>query len=145
MAACRSIVRDGCAHADPWCGLSDVVHRLNRLNAENQGFVDAFMADHPDAVDLPSHREEMLRALAGLARRAVTAGDLRPDFVLDDLVLVILAGRSLSVLPAPQRPAAADRLSALAMESFRASGERSALPAPPRIAGRASLASTRRG
>jgi hypothetical protein len=48
--------------------------------------------------------------LAELAGRAQATGGLRRDFVIDDLVLVLLAGRGLSTTPPTGRPAAARRL-----------------------------------
>ncbi|GIF24057.1 AcrR family transcriptional regulator [Actinoplanes tereljensis] len=131
---CATIVHDGCADPDPWRGLCAVVRGITELNAHNQGFVDAFVTSYPGAVDFTAHRAGMLHALADLCRRAREAGALRPDIVLDDLILVLMAGRGLASAPPEIRPAAARRLSALALEAFRAAPAPAELPPPARVA-----------
>jgi len=134
LRACRAIVADGCADSDPWRGFCEVVIRIGELNARNQGFVDAFMSTFPNSVDFTAHRVGMLRSLAGLARRAKELGGLRDDFVIDDLVLILMAGRGLSATDPDLRVAAARRFAALAIDSFRASGDRGSLPPIARLA-----------
>lgn len=133
LAACRAIVEEGCSDADPWRGLCSVIMRLGELNSRNHGFTDAFLSANPGSGDFAAHRLSLLRLLDGLCRRAQAAGSLRADFVLDDLVLVIMAGRGLSAPSAKRRLAAARRFSALAIEAFRASGTRSELPPPASV------------
>jgi len=138
LRACSGIVRDGCADPDPWRGLSTIVRDITELNAANQGFVDAFVSSYPGAVDFTAHRSGMLRALTGLWRRAQRAGALRPDTVVDDLILMIMAGRGLPPGPPALRVAAARRFAALILDSLRASPTTGALPPPARVAHHAS-------
>jgi AcrR family transcriptional regulator len=133
LRACRAIVAEGCADPDPWRGFSSVLLRIGELNAHNQGFIDAFMSTFPDAVDFAAHRAGMLRSLAELCRRAQDAGAMRSDVVLDDLVLVLMAGRGVSAATNELRVAAARRFAALAIEGFRASGTPGILPPPARV------------
>ena len=133
LQACGAIVRNGCAEEDPWRGLCSILHDITELNAQNQGFVDAFLSSFPGTEEVAVHRASMLRSLAELCRRAQQAGALRPDFVLDDLILVLMAGRGLPVTPPKVRLAAMRRLTALALDAFRASGPAAALPPPARI------------
>ena len=128
LRACRGIVDDGCADADPWRGFSSVIERLTVLNSRNQGFVDAFMAASPEIDTFAAHRASLLRMLAALAGRAQRAGGLRRDCVIGDLVLVLHAGRALASLPPSGREGAARRFAALAVDAFRASG---VTPVPP--------------
>jgi AcrR family transcriptional regulator len=132
LRACRAIVDDGCADPDPWHGFCSVVERISVLNARNQGFVDAFVAANPEFGTLVAHRASLLRKLAGLAGRAQAAGGLRRDFVIDDLVLVLAAGRGLSSTPPAGREATARRFAALVVDAFRASGSHGELPGAPR-------------
>ncbi|WP_092553762.1 TetR/AcrR family transcriptional regulator [Herbiconiux ginsengi] len=130
LRACRAIVAEGCADPDPWRGFSSVLFRIGELNAHHQGFIDAFMSTFPDAVDFAAHRAGMLRALAELCRRAQATGAMRSDIVIDDLVLVLMAGRGVSAATDELRVAAARRFAALAIEGFRATGAEE--PLPPR-------------
>jgi AcrR family transcriptional regulator len=133
LQSCQSIVAEGCADRDPWRGFSSVLLRIGELNARNQGFIDAFLATYPDAVDFAEHRAGMLRSLAALCRRAQAAGAMRADVVLDDLVLVLMAGRGVSAATPELRVAAARRFAALAIEGFRATGSPGTLPPPARV------------
>jgi hypothetical protein len=72
--------------------------------------------------------------LAKLARRAQAAGRLRSDFVIDDLLLVLLAGRGLASTPPAGRERTARRSAAPAIEAFRASDANQDLPRAPRLA-----------
>lgn len=133
LRACRSIVREAVADPDPWRGFCSVIERVSVLNARNQGFTDAFLAADPTSVDFAGHRGEMVAALADLARRAMVSGALRPDFVVDDFLLVLLAGRGVAASAAPDRVAAARRYAALAVDGFRAAPTNGALPERVRL------------
>lgn len=127
LKSCRRIVEDGCADPDPWRGFCSVIERLSVLNIRNQGFVDAFMSANPEAVMFSQHRAALLSLLAELAERAQLDGQLRHDFMIDDLVLVLLAGRGLSSTLPVTREAAARRFAALAIDAFREANTNSTL------------------
>lgn len=120
LRLCRSIVEEGCADPDAWRGFSSVIERLSLLNVRNRGFVDAFISANPDAVSFTEHRVSLQRMLARLAERARLGGQLRSDFVIDDLIIVLLAGRGLSSALVSGREAAARRFATLAVDAFRA-------------------------
>jgi AcrR family transcriptional regulator len=134
--ACTAIVREASADPDPWRGFCGVIEAVTVLNARNQGFTDAFIAAYPGAVDVAAHRAELTRELAAISRRAKAAGDLRADFTLDDFVPVLLAGRGLAALPPADRPGAARRFAAVALDGLRAADTNRALPPPARLASR---------
>jgi AcrR family transcriptional regulator len=117
---CRTIVDDGCADPDPWRGFCSVVEGVSVLNGRGRGFVDAFISAHPEVEAFAAHRASVLRQLTGLSRRAKAAGGLRPDFTIDDLVLILLAGRGVAALPPSRRERAARRFAELAIDAFRA-------------------------
>ncbi|MGV9796630.1 TetR/AcrR family transcriptional regulator [Mycobacterium sp. NPDC003449] len=133
MRTCQDIVDNGCADPDPWRGFCSVIERISVLNSRNQGFVDAFMSTNPQIATLAAHRASLLRMLAQLAERAKAAGQLRHDFVIDDLVLVLLAGRGVASTPRSDREAAARRFAALAVDAFRRSGAARELPPSPAL------------
>lgn len=135
LRACADIVVEGSGDPDPWRGFRSVIERLSALNARNQGFVDAFLAGGRRDGAFAEHRRRLVPMLGDLAARARAAGGLRADFVLDDFVLIQLAGRGLAGLPIEERERAARRHAALMIESLRADGERGVLPAPAPLAG----------
>lgn len=135
LRACARIVEEGCADPDPWRGFTSVIERISVLNVGNQGFVDAFMAEKPHD-SFTEHRTAVLTKLADLARRAKADGRLRRDFVIDDLVLVLLASRGLAATPAASSIPAARRFAALAIDAFRSAETNDPLPRGTAIAAR---------
>ncbi|MEV1330365.1 helix-turn-helix domain-containing protein [Micromonospora costi] len=118
--ACHAIAEEGLADPDPWHGFCHVIEKLCELQARNRGFITAFTTAFPHAIDLTAGRERALHSLAELARRAKDTGALRPDFVLDDLILVLVANSGLHVTPTNARIAASRRFAELAIRAFRA-------------------------
>jgi hypothetical protein len=74
-----------------------------------------------------------LSSTGELARRAKDAGRLRPDFVLDDLILVLMANNGIRAASPAARVAASVRFAALAIQSFHASPDASPLPPAARL------------
>ncbi|GAA2305205.1 TetR/AcrR family transcriptional regulator [Streptomyces violaceusniger] len=134
MRACRAIVDEGSAEPDPWRGFCLVIEKTCELHARSRGFTEAFMATFPDAMDFVAEREYALRSIAELAHRAKDTGHLRPDFVVDDLVLVLMANRGLHTPSKGARVAASRRFAALVIQAFQASPQHSPLPPVARLA-----------
>ncbi|CAM3334476.1 TetR/AcrR family transcriptional regulator [Kibdelosporangium persicum] len=133
MLACQSIVDEGLADPDPWHGFRLVVERICELHARDRGFTAAFTSTFPHAMDFAAIRTYSLNAIAELARRAKAAGRLRPDFVLDDLILMLMANSGIRAASPAARVAASRRFAALAIQAFQASPVASPLPAVPRL------------
>lgn len=134
--ACHAAVRDALADPDPWHGFRSLVERICALHACSRGFADAFMTAFPEAMDFSADRERTLRAVAQLARRAQETGRLRPGFVVDDLILMLMAHRGIQDAPRAVRLTASRRFAAYVIEAFRAAPETGAptplWPAPGR-------------
>ncbi len=92
------------------------------------------MSAYPRAMDFAADREYALRSLAVLARRAKEAGRLRPDFVLDDLILVLMANSGIRAASPAAAVAASRRYAALAIQAFQACPQASPLPPAARLA-----------
>lgn len=118
--ACRAIIAAGAADPDPWHGLCSVVEKLYEHHARNRAFVAAFTRAFPDATGATADRDAARRALDELTRRAREAGALRADFVLDDLMLMLVANRAIPTAATPARLAASRRLAALTIHALRA-------------------------
>ncbi|MFD4507075.1 TetR/AcrR family transcriptional regulator [Streptomyces sp. NPDC058457] len=134
--ACHAAVRDALTDPDPWHGFRSLVERICELHAHSRGFADAFMTAFPEAIDFASDRERTLHAVAELARRAQETGRLRPGFVVDDLILMLMAHRGLQDTPRGDRVTASRRFAAYVIEAFRAAPETGAptpLPPAPRL------------
>ncbi|MEU2561879.1 helix-turn-helix domain-containing protein [Streptomyces longispororuber] len=134
--ACHAAVRDALADPDPWRGFRGLVEQICELHAHSRGFADVFMTAFPEAMDFAADRERTLFAVGELTRRAQAVGRLRPGFVVDDLVLMLLAHRGLHEAPPADRVTASRRFAAYVIEAFRAVPEAAAptpLPPAPRL------------
>jgi AcrR family transcriptional regulator len=134
MYACHAIVDEGLADPDPWRGFCLVIEKICELHACDRGFTAAFMSTFPGAIDFAAGREYALSSIAELSSRAKDAGRLRPDFVLDDLILMLMANRGIHATSTAIRVAASRRFAAFAIQAFQASPEHSPLPPAARLA-----------
>ncbi|WP_405902985.1 TetR/AcrR family transcriptional regulator [Streptomyces sp. NBC_00656] len=132
LRACRTIVDDGCADPDPWRGLCLVIEKICELHARDRGFSEAFMAAFPGAPEVGG-REYTVKAVAGLAQRAKEAGRLRSDFVLDDLILILMANKGIHTRSADTQVMASRRFAGLAIQALEASPQHTPLPPAARL------------
>jgi AcrR family transcriptional regulator len=132
LRACRTIVDDGCADPDPWRGLCLVIEKICELHARDQGFTEAFLSTLPGAPDVAG-REYTLKAVAGLAQRAKDAGHLRADFVLDDLILILMANKGIHSRSTDTQVMASRRFAGLAIQAFEACPQHEPLPPAARL------------
>ncbi|MFD5628498.1 TetR/AcrR family transcriptional regulator [Streptomyces sp. NPDC127072] len=138
--ACRVIVDEACADPDPWRGFCLVVEKVCELHARDRGFTEAFLSTFPGVADVAANREYTVRAVAELAQRAKETGRLRPDFVLDDLILILMANRGIHTASTTTQVAASRRFAGLVIQAFEAGPQRAPLPPAARLA---STAATR--
>ena len=128
LNACRAIVDEGCAEPDPWHGLCQVIKRICELHARDRGFTQAFLSTFPQTTDVAAGRQYTVTALAALAQRAKQAGHLRPDFVLDDLILILMANKGIHATSTATQIMASQRFAALAIQALEARPEHTPLP-----------------
>ncbi|MGC5561504.1 TetR/AcrR family transcriptional regulator [Streptomyces sp. FR-108] len=134
VRACRDIIDEGCADPDPWRGFCQVIEKVCELHARDRGFTEAFMSTFPDTPDVDTGRAYTMRAVAGLARRAREAGRLRPDFVLDDLVLMLMAHKGIRTASTDAQVTASRRFAGFVIQAFEARPPHAPLPPSARPA-----------
>jgi AcrR family transcriptional regulator len=133
MAACTAVVDEGVADPDPWRGFVGVIEKICAMHAVDRGFTAAFVSAYPKALNFRAERERALRNFTELVGRAKAAGRLRPDFVLDDLILVIMANGGIRTTSRAAAVAASRRFAALAIQSFQAQPGNGPLPPAVRL------------
>jgi AcrR family transcriptional regulator len=134
MALCSAVVEEGLAASDPWRGFCLVIEKLMEMHALDRGFSRAFTSRLPRTADyFTADRDRTLRMLLDLVRRAKEAGGLRPDFVLEDIVLALMANEGIRAESPEMRVAASRRLAALMIQSFRANPVPAPLPPAVRL------------
>jgi AcrR family transcriptional regulator len=128
FTACISVVDDALADPDPWHGFCAAIEKVCAMQAADRGFSAAFTAAFPDAIKVDQERDRALRGFADLTQRAKQAGQLRADFVLDDLALLLMANGGIVTQSTEAALAASRRLVAYMVEAFHADH---AKPLPP--------------
>jgi AcrR family transcriptional regulator len=116
MRTCRAIVEAGASDADPSRGLRHVLESTAVLHAGNRGYVDAMASTRRESESFAQHRRELRRMLAELVSRARAVGGVRDDLVLDDVLLLLAAARSVPGRSRAHREAAARRFGRLAAD-----------------------------
>ncbi|MFM9445485.1 TetR/AcrR family transcriptional regulator [Streptomyces acidiscabies] len=133
MTACAALVDEGLADPDPWHGFCRVVEKMCEMHAWDRGFTAAFVSAFPRAIDFAADREQAWGKVAELARRAKETGELRPDFVLDDLIMVLMANGGIRTSSPATAVAASRRFAALLIQGMRAQPAIPALPPAVRL------------
>lgn len=133
MLAWRSILDEGLADPDPWHGFCVTVEKLCELQARDRGFIAAFKSAFPRALDFAANRSSSLTSAAELIRRAKDTGRLRPDAVLEDLILMIMANEGIHASTPAAGIAASRRFAALMIKALQASPAPSPLPPVPQL------------
>jgi AcrR family transcriptional regulator len=132
---------------DPWGGFAEFVGRSCALQANDRGLCDLLSMTLPASEEVEQLRATVYRHVTDLAERAKAAGRLRPDFVPEDMLLLLIANAAVVRVSGPDAPRVWQRLVALFLDAFQHTGGDD-LPAAPTAAqlscGMAQLAEERR-
>ncbi|MFD6567600.1 TetR/AcrR family transcriptional regulator [Micromonospora profundi] len=133
MTVCSAIVDEGIAAGDPWEGFCLVIEELMAVHALDRGFTAAFLAQFPEPAAFGAARDRTVRALLHLISRAKESGELRADFVLEDIIMAMMANGGIRADSRAATVAASRRFAALMIQSFRARPAPSPLPPAARL------------
>jgi AcrR family transcriptional regulator len=124
MSRYAAAVERALAEPDPWLAVRGYLTEICALQAENRALADLVTsAEYTDAT-----RPVAVAHLHELLDRARTAGVLRADFAVEDVVLVLLANAGVVRRTAEHAAAASPRLVALLLDGLRTAA---ATPGPP--------------
>jgi AcrR family transcriptional regulator len=135
LAHCVATLDAALADPDPWHGFCMLIEKVCAMQAEDRGFTAAFLATLPDSrtTDFERVRDHHLRRFAELTRRAKQSGQLRADFVPDDIKLLIMANGGIGTESPATARGASRRLVALLLQSLRAHPADPPAPLPPPV------------
>jgi AcrR family transcriptional regulator len=111
-------VDDALAHPDPWQGFCRYVYRVMQLQADDRGMADLLVTTCGDG-EIERLRADGLRGVRELIARAQDAHRLRPDFVHQDLVLLLMANAGLLRRTAGPAAHAWQRLAAFVLDGLQ--------------------------
>lgn len=120
LALCAAAFDEALADPDPGHGLYALLEKVCTTQVTDRGFASVFLDQFPDALDHDQERDCAEEGLARLVRRAREAGQLRDDFDLADITLLLLANSGLAGQPRETALAASRRLLAYLFQAFQA-------------------------
>ncbi len=131
MDTCLSVLDEALADPDPWQGFRTALEKVCCMLAFDRGLGAAFIGAYPHAIDVAGEQERALREFATVIERAKQAGELRADFAIEDVALVIMANNGITSDSPDTALAASRRLVAYLINSFRADHADPSRPLPP--------------
>jgi AcrR family transcriptional regulator len=130
MAQYAEAVEQALADPDPWSGFCDYLERVCAMQAADQGLRDVLTMTFPSAKALEQERDRAVRGLTELIARAQAQGDLRDDFVPEDVILVLMANSGVIHGTREHAPSAWERLVGFLIDAFRADRATELPPTP---------------
>jgi AcrR family transcriptional regulator len=130
MAAYADAVSQALANPDPWAGFCGYIERVCAMQAEDRGFAHVLTMTFPTAKQFEAERSLAYRGFLDLVSRAQVAGQLRHDFVGEDLAMLLMANAGVIAGTADAAPGTWRRLAAYMIQAFSAHNSEP-LPPPP--------------
>jgi AcrR family transcriptional regulator len=130
MSAYADAIDSALADPDPWHGFRTCLERICAMQAADRGFTHVLTMTFPTATALEADRDRAYRGMVRLMERAKAAGRLRPDFVAEDVVLVLMANAGVIAATGNAAPASWRRVVGYLLQAFGAEHAQP-LPAPP--------------
>jgi AcrR family transcriptional regulator len=125
--------RRALAASDPWDGFACLVRAICELQARDRGLGELLSMTLPASDEVERLRAEAQVDVAELVSRAQAAGRLRPDFVAEDLLLMLVANAAVARITRSDAPDAWQRFVGLILDAFQYTGGDS-LPTAPSAA-----------
>ena len=130
MAAYADAVGQALANPDPWAGFCGYIERVCAMQAEDRGFAHVLTMTFPAAKQFEAERNLAYRGFLDLVSRAQAAGQLRGDFVGEDLATLLMANAGVIAGTADAAPGTWRRFAAYMIQAFSAHNTEP-LPPPP--------------
>ena len=130
LAEYARAAEEGLEAPDGWSGFSAYVERICAMQAADRGLKDVLTRSFPTARAMEAHRTRGYELSVRLIERARAEGSLRPDFVPEDLVVLLLANAGVVQGAGEAAPDAWQRFIGLMLDGCRSDGA-SPLPPPP--------------
>lgn len=111
-------IDDALAQSDAWEGFCGFIERICAMQADDRGFADVLTLTFPTQKELEAERARNYHGAVDLIDRAKATGKLRPDFVPEDLVMLLMANAGVVNASAHDAPQLWRRLVAYLLQAF---------------------------
>jgi AcrR family transcriptional regulator len=118
------------ADPDPWNGFTGYIRAVCSMQVANRGFADVLTMTFPAAAHLEEQRARAYQGFLHLIEAAKATGKLRPDFVDQDMVVLLMANAGVITAAGNTAPDSSARLVAYLIQAFTAP-QPATLPPPP--------------
>lgn len=118
MARYADLASEALDASDPWLGFCRFVEQVCGMQAADHGFTDVLTMTFPTAPAFEAQRARAYKSFGEVVARAKGAGRLRPDFVREDMVLLLMANAGVVEATAAAAPEAWRRLVAYMVQAF---------------------------
>jgi AcrR family transcriptional regulator len=123
-------VDDALAEPDPWTGFCRYLETMTQLQARDPGFRDLVTLASPSSGEFAALHRRTFAGIGTLVDRAKQDGALRPDFVPEDIIMLLMANQGVIMGTGKTAPRTQPRLIAYLLQAFAAPGG-GQLPPPP--------------
>jgi AcrR family transcriptional regulator len=114
-----------------WDGFRAMVFELCELQASDAGLRDLLTTEFPASTAIEARTNETVGKVKVLIARAQNEGPMRPDVVVADIVVLLLANAGVLKATGNAAPHAWRRFAALMLDAFRSQPDAPLPPAPP--------------
>ncbi|HZA09713.1 helix-turn-helix domain-containing protein [Mycobacterium sp.] len=128
------------ANPRPWDGFRTLIFELCELQARDAGLRDLLTTEFPATSVIEQRTNDAVEKLKVLMSRCQREGSVRPDLVVADIIVMLLANGGVLKATGDAAPDAWRRFAALALDAFRARPHGPLPPAPPEQQLRRSIA-----
>jgi AcrR family transcriptional regulator len=104
MTAYAEAARQALANPDPWRGFCGYVEQICAMQAGDRGFTTVLTMTFPTAKRFEADHARTLADLTILVERAQAAGQLRADFVTEDIPMFLMANAGVLTATADAAP-----------------------------------------
>jgi len=136
MDAYLALTTEALADPDPWRAFTDFITSVCAMQAADRGFAAVLSMTFPAAEKLEARRHEAYLGFLELIARANATGHLQPDFVSEDLVVLLMANAGVIAATADAAPDSWRRLVGQMLRAYATPGAPTPpIPPPPSSAG----------
>lgn len=133
---CASVLTEAVADPDPWNGFRRFLEEICRMQIDDRGFTEAFLATRAGGGsggdgDIDERRRQAVDEFSELVERAKQTGMLRNDFAVSDLTMVLLANAGLGAAAGGHPHELSRRLLAFLLFAFGTEAARAQITLPP--------------
>lgn len=133
---CASVLTEAVADPDPWNGFRRFLEEICRMQIDDRGFTEAFLATRAGGGsegdgEIDERRRQAVDEFSELVARAKQTGMLRNDFAVSDLTMVLLANAGLGTAAGGHPHELSRRLLAFLLFAFGTEAARAQITLPP--------------